>query len=991
MRRKLAVGLGVVLVIVALLVWWKSGGGDDPAGSNGGAAPTTSAKTAEGTRATSIKDRKKLAPAKISGRVTRKADGSGVPGAVVSLAAGELLPKFISAQDTPTRIAVTDATGAWKLDAVIPGTYSLGATAKGLLPGELQDKLVVGAGEDRRGVDLALVAGGTLVSGTVTDVGGGPIADARLTAVVSGIREIRAGADFITTTGADGRYEITLPTGELKLVASHDDYSSGSRHIELSAEPMTVDFSLVPGATIRGTVVARDSGQPVSGGVVRAEGDGRGLGEGDAMSTIDEEGNFVLRGLTSGQIELHALGLGFATESPTVVSIGIGEQLEDVKVLVDRAYSISGRVVRKGKPEQGLPGVTLGAFSIASQAFGFSLEPSAADGAFTIVGLKKASYNLFAVGEGSVPDVGKPVEIVDRDLENVIVELDAGVTISGRVEPATPKVAMSIEPAIPIGFANMFEAVKSLLVNGETDDTGAFVLRNVPAGSFKLNARAEDGRAATQPLVVADVDQSGIVVKLEPRASISGRVVDTNGKPVPELAVQGSLQGDTKQLNFNINGRRGGVSTKADGTFSLVGLDPGEYEVQAQDGDPFFVRGGKATESNEKSRARVKVAAGEAKTGVVLTVEARDGVIRGTVLAPDGKPAADAWVTASRTFDGKLPDGVPAKYARYMNDASKPVLTNADGQFTITRLRKGTFTVAADGPRGASHVEKTGVKPGDTITLQLTSLGSLTGKVTVGGAPVTKFDIGCEGGDGTKRKHVEAADGVYTLERLAPGAYDCEVDSDAGTAEAKAVVGSEPKQLDISLTRWATVTGVVVDVLTKRPVAGVIVMANAEGRGDVQAFSNILAGKAPTSDPSGRFTVERVPPGKGFVSLMPKDGFTPLGHREYTASEGQRIDLGTIEIVAPRTGDAGTFGFSTAVDGDKLLVASVTAGPPAEAAGVKEGDRILSIDGRDVATMTPGIAKLLLQSGTVGVGQTVALGLDRAGTPVQVSLTSVKW
>jgi protocatechuate 3,4-dioxygenase beta subunit len=986
MRRKLALALGVVVVAVLLLLWWKGRGGSDGANGPGPGSSAATSKTTEGSYAAKhARDRAKLGPAKLSGRVIRKADGSPVAGATVSIATGDLVPKFLMAKESPTLVATTDANGAWKVDRVTPGAYRIAATAKGLLPGELP-KLVVGAGEDRRDLELALVAGGALVSGTVTDVGGGPIADARVIAVRSGIRELQAPADYVAMTGPDGRYELTLPPGDLRLTASHDDYADGSHSIELGKEPVTVDFSLVPGATIRGQVVSRDGGKPVSGGLIRASGNGRGGGGGDGFASVDEQGNFVLRGLSSGEIELSALGAGYVSESPTVVTIGIGEQLEDVKVLVDHAYTISGRVVRKGKTDEGLPGIMLGAFSIASQAFGFSIDPSDSDGAYKIVGLKKGSYNMFAFGEGSVPDVGKPVEIVDRDLENVIIELDAGVTVSGRVEPATQDVSMSLEPTGPIGFANMFEAAKAIVVHADTDAAGAFVMRNVPAGSFKLHANVEDGRKGSHVLVVAQVDQSGVVVTLEDRASISGRVVDTNNKPAPGVRVTARPTKKDDGPRFNINGRNDGVTTRDDGSFKLLGLDAGEYTVTAHDGGLWAPPDDKTKKPEVET---VTLAGAEAKTGITLTVEARDGVIRGSVIAADGKPAADAWVTAS--LETKAPDGVPARFARYGGDRSKPVLTNADGQFVIARLRKGTFTVEVEGPKGMSRAEKQGVKPGDSVTIKLVSFGSLTGKVTVGGQPVTKYTIQCDGPKDAK-KYVEAADGAYTLERLAAGSYECDVDSEAGEGSAKVELGSEPKQLDITLTRWATVTGVAVDVLTKKPVPGLIVMAGVEGgRGGQTAVANIMTGKAPTTDQNGRFTVNQIAVGKGTVSLMPKDGFTPLGTRPYTASEGQRIDLGTIEVVAPRTGDAGTFGMATEVDGDKLVVSSITDDGPAKAAGVLVGDRILALDGREVATVTPGIAKLLLSSGTVGVGQTVALTLERAGTQLQVSVTSVKW
>jgi S1-C subfamily serine protease len=76
---------------------------------------------------------------------------------------------------------------------------------------------------------------------------------------------------------------------------------------------------------------------------------------------------------------------------------------------------------------------------------------------------------------------------------------------------------------------------------------------------------------------------------------------------------------------------------------------------------------------------------------------------------------------------------------------------------------------------------------------------------------------------------------------------------------------------------------------------------------------------------------------------------------------------------------------------DHLVVASVAPDGPAIAAGVKEGDKITAINGIPVGTLKAPIAKTLLESGTIGVGMAVKLTIDRAGTPVEVALVSVRW
>lgn len=995
MRRNILVGIAVVILIG--LIGWKACGGSNKssnAASHGSAkGPTIGAVKS--------KDRSgPTQPASVSGRVTRKQDGAGVPGAIVSLTPAELMAMFIKSE-APTLVAVTDANGNWTAPRVMPGAYVIAATASGYLPGE-HGKLTVGSGEQKKGIDIALTQGGTIVRGTVTDVGGGPIADARISAIKGEIPDLSGHSELIATSNADGKYEITLPDGDFRLEATHDDYTSDSERIEVAGAPLTVDFSLIPGAVVRGQVVARDSGKPVPGALVRAEGSGRGRGGDKGGTTVaDENGNFVLRSLPGGTLELHALARGFATQTPTIVSVSIGEQLEGVRVLVDGAYSIRGTVVRKGGSKP-IPGITLGSFSIAAKAFGLALEPSAEDGSFEIVGLKPASYMLFAVGEGSVPDIGKQVDVVDKDVEGVTVELSVGATLTGRVEPPMAGATISAQLAGAVGITNMFDAAKLMLVHGETDEGGAFTLKNVPAGSLKLSAMAPDGHAGELPITVAETDQSGLVIKLEARATVSGRVIDTSGKPVASARVRADSQDDKPMsISFGPN-RSGSTTTKPDGTFKLVGLEAGKTRVHAAGGDDEYTMWMRTDDDKSKSSTTLDLVAGKEVSGVTLTVEAHDGVIKGQVFGPDRKPAADAWVTANRRWemDPKMKEALKKAGADDDDDdsgptrrgwpAGPPVLTNADGQFTITKLRKGTYDLKVEGPRGASHAEKVGVKTGDTVTIQLLSLGTMTGKVTVGGKPVAVYDISCDGPDDDAEKHVTAADGSYTLERLAPGSYKCNVTGDDGTATAKLDVPAGPVTQDFTLTRWATVTGVVVNVLTKKPIAGAHAVAGGSMFGP-QNFNDMLTGKSPTTDANGRFMINRVPVGKGKVAIMPKDGFNPLGQRDYTAAEGQAVDVGTIEVIPPREGEAGTFGFSTEIKEKDLVVASVKAGGPAEAAGVQVGDKITSINGRPVEALTPPIAALLLASGTPEIGQTVQLGLDRGGSPTSATVTSVKW
>jgi hypothetical protein len=271
---------------------------------------------------------------------------------------------------------------------------------------------------------------------------------------------------------------------------------------------------------------------------------------------------------------------------------------------------------------------------------------------------------------------------------------------------------------------------------------------------------------------------------------------------------------------------------------------------------------------------------------------------------------------------------------------------------------------------------------------------AVTGVVTAGGSPVTAYDLLCkplEAEEDEESRRVTDATGAYKVERLAPGEYACSATADAGRASGKVAVPSGEARLDLVLEPWATVTGTIVSALSGAPVPGVKLMISGDGVDPTQ-IADMLQGGGPTSDPRGVFTLARIPPGKSELLVMAKEGgFTPLAKRDFTTTSGQRLDLGTIKIVPPRTGEAGTLGMGTDIADGVLVVASVKPGGPAEAAGVRVGDKITSINGVAVAEVTPVIAQTLLASGTVGIGQQFQLGLDRAGTAAQVTILAVAW
>ena len=126
---------------------------------------------------------------------------------------------------------------------------------------------------------------------------------------------------------------------------------------------------------------------------------------------------------------------------------------------------------------------------------------------------------------------------------------------------------------------------------------------------------------------------------------------------------------------------------------------------------------------------------------------------------------------------------------------------------------------------------------------------------------------------------------------------------------------------------------------------------------------------------------------------MPKEaGFVRAARTASTRSPPASASTSaTIKVVPPRTGDAGTLGLSTSLEGETLTISTVKPGGPAEAAGAQVGDKLVAINGQPVTALTPNLAQTLVSSGSVTIGQSYQLSLDRGGTRVEVVIVGVRW
>jgi hypothetical protein len=337
------------------------------------------------------------------------------------------------------------------------------------------------------------------------------------------------------------------------------------------------------------------------------------------------------------------------------------------------------------------------------------------------------------------------------------------------------------------------------------------------------------------------------------------------------------------------------------GRFAIRGLEAGTYELTVLDDRGAQV----AFDRADKDRGeKVELAANQQREGVDLVVEALDGVIRGSVVGPDNKPVADAWVTVTSEgglFGGPRRGGPPPDdgeneqvMVAVLDDGGTragevpPVLTGADGRFEVKNLRRGTYHVAAEGLRGGARGGADKVETGREVTIKLVVLSRLKGTVSLAGNPVTDFTIVARG-PSEKRQEFHAMDGTFALSALDPGTYEVEARSDAGTGRASVTIeAAKESTVAIEIQAPGVVIGKVLDG-SGAPVAGhmvVVIPRQPEGQLAIE-----LDGPPHTTGADGSFRVSSEAGPRTLIVMGPQG---PLVMKDIEVVGGKTVDLGAV-------------------------------------------------------------------------------------------------
>lgn len=622
---------------------------------------------------------------------------------------------------------------------------------------------------------------------------------------------------------------------------------------------------------------------------------------------------------------------GIASE-PVFVAAASKDLASDVlgPFIVEQGKTIEGLVLEL-KPTVVLDGmvrdvVTRAPIPRAIVSWSAGTAQTDALGAFKLPAPKSQIW-LDVAAKGYLPRT----EWVSLELARTGGRLDLSLApvsaIEGQVmEQGTPRAGVSVWAELTEGMRRGERSAITL-----TDAKGQFRIE-CSEGLRRVVAVTPAGVTVAGPevrLAVGDT-QKGVVVELGDLGPVTG-VIKRDGVPLGTATLT--------LINAFTEDPVSTTTSFLDGRFSFSALPVGRYLVQVKQG-AFSTIAGPFDHRDDGQPWTIEVSGGQVLSGRV-------------------EPAAAGVRVRWRSGDWSGP--------------STETATSADGTFRFEGVPNAQVLLDAEGPDGAATAT---AKPGDQVILRLQRGSVLVRVIDESGASVTDAVVLAKSDEtGAVRKYVlMAPDGVFQIE-LPQGRWVLLADvAGRGRTGGKFVtVAGAPVDITLSLTATNPVTGLVLDKATRLPIQHARIRAESPmGRVSV------------TTDARGQFTLPPQP--KQVQLLVGRDGYEPQGF--YLPARADAANLIVELQPAPNKAfqdDPPRFegvGMTLRPEPTRIVVQVVNEGSPAERAGVRANDVIVTIEGAPAgADLQNVVSRIRGPAGTP-----VRIGFERDGRPLELVL-----
>lgn len=413
-------------------------------------------------------------------------------------------------------------------------------------------------------------------------------------------------------------------------------------------------------------------------------------------------------------------------------SAGLNYSLADVFALeVTRAEaalstSVTGRLF-EGDTTHPLGNVSIFLLDASSGTeIGFEGE-ALTDGTFIIPEVEPGTYEV--TFEGFVSATPIQITVGAQSVTGLSFVVTPAASISGSVVLSGSGIPLSDVSVTAIDASgNLFTT--------QTED-GIYHFNSLPAGDYIVTAGG-DGLTQSSfavPGLLAGEQRQHVTLSITEGGIIQGTVNGPGG--LISGAVVSAIGADGQTLS---------TTSGSNGTFTITGLTSQKYTIAA------FAAGLASAEA-----ANINVDSGATVSGVNVTL-AVGGGLQGTIHSSGGVPSsAFLLVTLTRgndSFTGQ---------------------TDSDGNFVISGLPAGNYTVTVNDQGFMTNSTATTIVGGSvgTLNLTLTPLGKITGKIlnSVNGQGVAGVTVFADNANGFAGSAVTAADGTYEIIDLDAATY----------------------------------------------------------------------------------------------------------------------------------------------------------------------------------------------------------------------------
>ncbi|MCE9593237.1 MAG: carboxypeptidase regulatory-like domain-containing protein [Planctomycetes bacterium] len=842
-------------------------------------------------------------PGKLTGRVLDRATGAPVAEARVDLLPlppggaqvfGRMLRLANFGDDFATRmqpiaIAGTDADGNFAFNGVRTGKYFVEARAVFAVPDQpvVAQVLASGAGGP---LELWVRAGGRIV-GSLLDARGAPISGANVvvTAGVSNFVEAARTADLCyleSTTDGRGRFSIPgVPPGFGWEVSASGPSLTVSHRGDLTVragEDTQADLVARTGATVRGRIFSIADAKPGETSGARTPLAGahvgavpRGLREimfieevlGATHAITDADGSYTMQNVPPGEIDVLAIAPEHLPAKGPSLWVSGGANSEASEFELRRGPMVSGRVIDAAGVAIADVQVRWQVIDLRNFQFDFTLAPLLAQAVKGFDFPRTDVDGLFRAGPfgGDAPyevefwRIGYEHEKVKWDPKDggeLLVTLKRGGAVEGIVMDAKlhqPVTNFTIDGEDRVDSERDAPGSINPYSGGQQveDERGRFRVEPVKTGKAALTFSAKGYLSETvDDLEIVEGETTrGVIVELDPGATIDGHVLDAEGQAVVGATIFAASKekredGDRR----NRRGRRGegpqtfgrdapagfsaqiaglgllgdGTTTSdAQGAFHLIGVEAGKVIVTA-------------THRDFTPTRSEPVATTLGATSTVELVLKKGGGIFGRVTDRWDRPVVGSIVVA--TSPGNIESNGGALYQGH---------TDEDGRYRIERMANGGyFLLVTRGDESLHPMSFFGTMKLDFATVPSDEMvqydivddssgaARVSGRVTADGEPVERGNIVAVSFESESLLGVDLKiapikeGGAFEFPGLAPGGYQFKL-NDVGvkrrnvTAEMQVEIPDQPEvRLDLELPHGG-VEGRVIDAETKKPVANV--------------------------------------------------------------------------------------------------------------------------------------------------------------------------